>query len=137
MPTPTPSESPKKLTCFHDGDCPLCRLEINAMKKLDKKQQIEWVDIAKDKQALDEAGITYQQAMAGLHVVAHDDKVQDKHTHTNVKAFVALWKQLPYYRHLATVVEKTPLLLPLLERIYRVFARYRLRLTGRKQKGKS
>ena len=29
-----------KVTCFHDGECPLCNLEINGMKKLDKAGNI-------------------------------------------------------------------------------------------------
>jgi predicted DCC family thiol-disulfide oxidoreductase YuxK len=50
-----------KVTCFHDGECPLCNIEINAMKKLDKEGNINWVDITRDKAALAKAGSTNKQ----------------------------------------------------------------------------
>jgi len=127
MPT---QAKPTKLTCFHDGDCPLCRLEINAMKKLDKQQQIEWIDINTHQAALEAAGISYQQAMARLYVVDGEQNIQ-----TSVRAFIVLWKRLPYYRYLAVIVEKIPFLLPILEHAYRFFARHRLLLTGRRKAG--
>ena len=52
-----------KVTCFHDGECPICNIEIKAMKKLDKVGNINWVDISQDKVALAKAGLTYKQAM--------------------------------------------------------------------------
>lgn len=68
--------SAPKVTCFHDGDCPICNLEINAMKKLDAAVNIRWVDITQDKAALTEAGITYQQAMAKLQVIDEHQQLQ-------------------------------------------------------------
>ncbi|HSN23292.1 MAG TPA: DCC1-like thiol-disulfide oxidoreductase family protein, partial [Methylomicrobium sp.] len=44
--------STPKVTCFHDGECPICNIEIYAMKKLDKEGNINWVDISRDKAAL-------------------------------------------------------------------------------------
>jgi predicted DCC family thiol-disulfide oxidoreductase YuxK len=32
-----------KVACFHDGECPICNIEINAIKKLDKARNINWV----------------------------------------------------------------------------------------------
>jgi predicted DCC family thiol-disulfide oxidoreductase YuxK len=37
-----------KVACFHDGECPICNIEINAMKKLDKARKINCVDITND-----------------------------------------------------------------------------------------
>ncbi len=39
------------VTCFHDGECPICTLEINAMKKLDKAGNVNWIDITQDNTA--------------------------------------------------------------------------------------
>ena len=47
-----------KVTCFHDGECPICTIEINAMKKFDKAGNVKWVDITQDKTALGTAGLT-------------------------------------------------------------------------------
>jgi len=119
------NNSPKAV-CFYDGDCPLCKIEINAMRKVDKNNAIHWVDITKDKHALINAGITYQDAMDRIHVI--NDRQQML---TGVKGFLAVWQHLPYYRKLVPIVHHTPFLLPLIEAGYRLFARYRLILTGR------
>jgi predicted DCC family thiol-disulfide oxidoreductase YuxK len=116
------------LSCFHDGECPICNIEIDVMKKLDKQGNINWVDISKDKVALDKAGLSYSQAMAKLYVLdEHNNRM-----HSGVKGFLEVWKQLPYYRRLAPIVERVPLAIPILNFFYAIFARYRLVLTGKK-----
>jgi predicted DCC family thiol-disulfide oxidoreductase YuxK len=117
-----------KVTCFHDGECPICNIEIKAMKKLDKVGNINWVDISQDKVALAKAGLTYKQAMDRMHVIDENQQLQ-----SGVLGFLQVWKQLPYYRRIAPIIEYVPLLLPLMEICYRIFARYRLPLTGKKQ----
>ena len=122
------SKAPSQVTMYHDGDCPLCKFEVDAMQKLDIKKAIRWVDITKEKDALDEAGITYHQAMARIHV--QDDK---QNMLTGVRGFLAVWEHLPYYRRVVPIIRRVPLLLPLMEAVYTVFAKYRLPLTGKKQ----
>ena len=117
-----------KVTCFHDGECPICNIEINAMKKLDKAGNINWVDISQDKAALAEAGLTYKQTMDRMHVMDEHNQIQ-----SGVVGFLQVWKQLPYYRRLAPFIERVPFLLPLMEFFYTIFARYRLPLTGKDQ----
>ncbi len=68
--------SKPKVTCFHDGECPICAIEINAMKKLDKTGNVKWVDIAQDKTALATAGLTYQQAMEHMYVIDENQQLQ-------------------------------------------------------------
>jgi predicted DCC family thiol-disulfide oxidoreductase YuxK len=116
-----------KVTMYHDGDCPLCKFEVKTMQKLDTAKAIRWVDITKDKKALEDSGISYQQAMARIHV-----QDENQNMLSGVRGFMTVWKQLPYYRRIVPVIEHTPLLLPILESIYTVFARYRLPLTGKK-----
>jgi predicted DCC family thiol-disulfide oxidoreductase YuxK len=50
-----------------------------------------------------------------------------------VQGFLQVWKQLPYYRRIAPIIENLPGLLPLMEFCYGIFARYRLPLTGKAQ----
>ena len=119
------NNSPKAI-CFHDGDCPLCKIEINAMRKMDKNNAIRWVDITQDKHELIDAGITYQDAMDSIHVIDNQQQML-----MGVKGFLAVWQHLPYYRRLVPIVHHTPFLLPIMEAAYRLFARYRLTLTGR------
>ena len=120
-------EPPKKVTMYHDGDCPLCNYEVNIMKKLDLTKAIHWVDITKDKAALDEAGISYQQAMDKVHVRDENNMMQ-----TGVRGFILVWKKLPYYRRVVPIIEKVPFLLSIMEFFYSFFAKYRLQLTGKK-----
>lgn len=127
------TQNKPKLSCFHDGECPLCNIEIDLMKKLDHQRSIEWVDISKDKQALKNAGLTYEQAMAKIYVLDQDSKIM----RSGVHGFLEVWKQLPYYRRLAAIVEHVPLVLPILNFFYGIFARYRLVLTGKKLDNKA
>ena len=126
--TASPKPAAPKVTCFHDGECPICNIEINAMKKLDKDGNIRWVDISKEKSALVEAGLTYKQTMDRMHVID-----ENQHIQSGVLGFLKVWKHLPYYRRLAPIIENVPLLLPIMEFFYRLFARYRLPLTCKKQ----
>jgi predicted DCC family thiol-disulfide oxidoreductase YuxK len=86
------------------------------------------VDISQDKAALAKVGLTYKQTMDRMHVIDENQQLQ-----SGVLGFLQVWKQLPYYRRLAPVIENAPLLLPTLEFCYRIFARYRLPLTGKRQ----
>lgn len=122
----TETSSPHQAICYHDGECPLCQREIKLMKKVDKHSTIRWVDITKDTVALQEAGISYQQAMDRIHVIDTNQKLQ-----TGVRGFIALWENLPYYRRIVPFA-RLPVVLPILEMGYRLFARYRLVITGRK-----
>ncbi|PWQ97462.1 thiol-disulfide oxidoreductase DCC family protein [Leucothrix arctica] len=115
-----------KATVYHDGECPLCQKEVKLMQKIDVSKAIRWVDINKDKQALEDAGITFQQAMDRIHVADESQQL-----HTGVAGFMTAWQYLPYYRRIVPVIKHTPLLLPLMERVYNLFAKYRLRLTRR------
>ena len=122
------AEQTDRIVCFHDGDCPICNVEINSMKKLDKDGQIEWVDINHEQDRLAAAGITYKQAMDRIHVMDSAQNMQ-----TGVRGFLLIWKRLPYYRRLAVVVKKVPFLINIMEYGYRLFAYYRLPLTGKKR----
>lgn len=126
MSHPVPEKTQaKQVVCFHDGDCPICELEINFMKKIDQRKAIQWVDINKDKAALEQAGITYQQAMDQIHVMDANGMKQ------GVDGFVLIWQELPYFRRLVPLV-KLPVIGALMKLGYRLFAKYRLTLTGRK-----
>jgi hypothetical protein len=47
-----------KVICFNEGQCSICNIEINPMKKLDKAVNINWVDTTYDNNALAKAGLT-------------------------------------------------------------------------------
>ena len=126
------SSKEHSVVMYHDGECPLCKFEVKTMQKLDVSNAIHWVDITKDKAALVKAGISYEQAMARVHV-----QDENQNMLTGVAGFIQVWKHLPYYRSLAWVITHVPFLLTVSEFFYRWFAKYRLPLTGKKQLEKS
>jgi predicted DCC family thiol-disulfide oxidoreductase YuxK len=96
------------------------------MKKLDQyDNNIHWVDISKDHDELTKAGLNYEQAMSKMHVLDKDG------LKSGVDGFLVLWSTLPYYRRLVPIVNNVPLIKPMLECFYTLFARYRLKLTGK------
>ncbi|MCX7102810.1 MAG: hypothetical protein NTX38_15345 [Methylobacter sp.] len=65
------------------------------------------------------AGLTYQQAMSRMYVIDDYQQLQ-----SGVMGFIQGWKQLPYYRRIVPLIENVPLLLPVLEFCYSIFACY-------------
>lgn len=104
---------------FFDGGCPLCRREITHYQGLDTAALIEWVDIHAQPAALQPYNLSPATAMQRMHLRETDGRVV-----TGAYAFAALWRRLPYYRWLAALAS-VPGVLPLLDRLYSVFARWR------------
>lgn len=120
------SDKPHSATVYHDGECPICNVEINAMKRIDKAKHIKWVDISKDQAALDAAGLSYQQTMDRIHVQDENQQMI-----TGVDGFLIVWRHLPYFRRVVPIIQHTPGLRWLMEKGYVLFAKYRLKLTGK------
>lgn len=110
-----------KTTMFYDNGCPICRREVAHYQRLDHARRIRWVDICEEKQELKDIGLNETDAMAQLHAIDSNG-----HVVQGAWAFAAIWEALPHYRYLAKLV-RTLRLLPLLDRIYRPFARWRYR----------
>ena len=109
-----------QVTTFFDGGCPLCRREVQHYRRLDRDETVQWIDISAPGTQLDVYGISRDTAMARFHVLVNEKQMQ-----TGAAAFVALWSALPYYRWLAKLM-RIPGIIPLLERAYQLFARWRL-----------
>ncbi len=108
-------------TMFYDGGCPLCSREVDHYRQLDKLGRIKWVDIHAEPDVVDTLGVTYQQAMARLHVRDRTGRVQ-----TGAWAFAAIWEELPYYRWLARALRACGVL-AILDYAYQPFASWRLK----------
>ncbi len=109
----------QKAIVFYDGGCPLCRREIAHYRRVDRSGRIHWVDITRDQEALAAHGLAFGDAMARLHVLDREGIWQ-----TGVRAFIAIWTELPRYRWMAQGLQKLKLL-ALLERVYTPFAKWR------------
>lgn len=118
------------LTLLYDGGCPLCLREVTFLRRRDVRlhpgaPRLAFVDI--DDPAYDpaaHAGISYREAMGRIHAVAADGSVlQDVEVFRRAYQLVGLgWLYAP---------TRWPLLRPLVERLYALWAGARLRLTRR------
>ena len=108
-------------TVFYDGACPLCRREIAHYRRLRGAERLAWIDVASVNAPLATYGLSRERAMARFHVRDAAGRWQ-----TGAFGFAELWSHLPAYRWLARTLRSLGLL-PLLDRVYVRFARWRLR----------
>ena len=117
--------SAAQLTLLFDGACPLCMREVRFLKVRDLNKRIAFVDIdAQEYAAADHGGITYREAMGRIHALRADGTVlQDVEVFREAYRLVGLgWVYAP---------TRWPLIGPLVNGIYRLWASQRLRLTRR------
>ena len=108
-------------TVFFDGECPMCRREIDHYRHLRGADRLLWVDITREETMLEAHGLRRENAMARFHV-----RDASGIWHIGAWGFVELWSHLPAYRWLARLVRKLQLV-PVMDRIYNRFARWRLK----------
>ncbi len=106
---------------FYDGECPLCSVEINHYRRLDRGDNIHWVDITQQPELLEKHNLTREQAMQQLHVLD-----QDHQWMTGSYGFALMWSHLPGYRWLSLLIYRLRLL-RFLEPLYQRFARWRIK----------
>lgn len=114
-----------ELTLLYDGGCPLCLREVTFLKRRDQRQRLAFVDInATDYRSAEHQGITYREAMGRIHAVQADGTVlRDVAVFREAYRLIGLgWIYAP---------TRWPLLGPLADAAYGLWARWRLPLTGR------
>lgn len=122
------------LTILYDGGCPLCRREVTFLERRDHRRHanqttLAFVDIDRpdyDPQA--HQGITYREAMGRIHgVEANGTVLQDLAVFRRAYELVGLgWLYAP---------TRWPVVGPLAEGAYGLWARLRLAITGRPSLG--
>lgn len=120
---PQPAELP--FTLYFDGNCPLCVREIAFMRWLDRgKGNLLLVDIAAPDFDAEARGKSYVELMARIHgQLPSGEWVEGMEVFRRGYGAVGLgWLMAP---------SAWPVIGPLFDRLYRFFARNRLRLTGR------
>tara|TARA_B100000212_G_scaffold266411_1_gene205906 strand:- start:56 stop:451 length:396 start_codon:yes stop_codon:yes gene_type:complete len=113
-----------KLTFLYDGDCPLCVKETNFLKTKDTKKAINFVDISVDYIPENFKDISYKKAMANLHGILENGEIIFG---VDVLAYsyelVGLgWIYFP---------TKIPIISNFIRFLYKYWAKYRLKITGR------
>ena len=113
-----------KLIFLYDGACPLCLRETNFLKKKDLGNLINFVDISIGYFPENFKNISYSQAMSNLHGILSSGEII---CGVDVLAYsyelVGLgWIYFP---------TKLPIISNLIRFLYKYWAKYRLKLTGR------
>jgi len=109
---------------FYDGACPLCMREIRLLQGRDRRHRIRFVDIAADGFDATSVGLTWEALMARIHGRLPDGTLVE-----GVEVFRRLYTAIGLGRLVA--LTRLPGIRQLLDLAYRVFAKNRLRLTGR------
>ena len=116
--------TPPRFTVFFDGDCPLCRREIDWVRKKDRQRRIQFIDIASPDFRASNWGKSYPELMAQLHGMTPDGRWV-----LGVEVFRRLYTAAGFGWLVAPT--RLPLIRNGFDWGYRFFARHRLRLTGR------
>lgn len=109
---------------FFDGECPLCRREIDVLKRLDEHDDIRFTDIAAPGFDAAALGTTHAALMSRI-----QGRLPDGTWIEGVEVFRRLYDTVGF----GTLVRLTrlPGVSAVLDAAYAVFARNRLKLTGR------
>ena len=114
-----------KLTIFFDGECPLCKREVDFLQSKNQKGTLSFIDINTSDFSSDlKYGITYKQAMDRIHAMKSDGSViKDIKVFQEAYSLIGLgWIYAP---------TKLPILDKFIEFIYGLWAKYRLKITFR------
>lgn len=116
-----------QIQVFFDGDCPLCRREIDVLRRRDAgRGRIAFEDITTPGFDASKHGFEMAALMGRIHGVLPDGSVVD-----GVEVFRRLYAAVGLGWILAPT--RWPVLRPLADAIYRWFARNRMRITGRSE----
>jgi predicted DCC family thiol-disulfide oxidoreductase YuxK len=113
---------------FYDGDCPLCSREIATLRKLDRHERIAFTDIAAPHFDPSSLGLTHAQLMARIHGRTAQGQLVE-----GVEVFRQLYAAVGFGRLVAA--SRLPGVRTALDAAYTLFAKSRLRLTGRCETG--
>lgn len=108
-------------TVFYDGGCPICRREIDHYRKLDTGHNVNWCDIHAEPDAVEGSGVSFEDAMARLHVLDRQGALR-----SGAEAFTVIWDELRGWRWLAKLVRALRLIGPM-EWVYGIWLRRRER----------
>jgi predicted DCC family thiol-disulfide oxidoreductase YuxK len=109
---------------YYNNSCKICKAEIDLYKK-EKISEINWVDITNNQNAKIETSKNYKQLLRRLHV-KKDGKI-----FSGAKAFLLVWKKIPKYRILYSILS-LPIIFQIFSIVYEIVAFF-LFLKNRKQ----
>ena len=107
------------ISVFYDGKCGMCRREIAHYQKIAEAGKFQWVDIARDKDALISFNIAQAEALLYLHALDQSNRV-----HVGIDAFVLIWNNLPRWWILGLIFRNS-VLKKFASKLYIIFAKKR------------
>lgn len=110
---------PVKVKVWFDGACPLCQREIALMRRLDRDNAIDFVDVSED--ADPSCPIDQSELLARFHA-EEDGKVLN-----GAAAFAAMWRAIPSMRWLGQIARNRSML-RVLDWLYVRFLKVRPRI---------
>ncbi len=113
-----------EIEVFYDGGCPLCRREINMLRRADKHNRICFTDIDDATFNSQLLGKSYEQLMAQIH-----GRLADGSWVTGVETFRRLYAAIGFRKLVG--LTRLPGISQFMNLVYLVFAKKRLALTGR------
>ncbi len=113
---------------FFDGDCPLCIKEINLLRWLDKKQKIIFTDISTPEFNSESINLDWQTLMDKIHGRLPDGTIIE-----GVEVFRRLYSAVGF--SWLVWLTRLPIISNVLDWGYEVFAKNRLKWTGRCKDG--
>ena len=115
-----------QIKLLYDGECPLCVREVNFLTEKDAGRGIvKFIDIASpDYDPQDNAGIDFATAMGRIHAILPDGTVIK-----NIEVFRQVYERLGMDWIYA--ITKLPVIGAIADWVYKVWADWRLKLTGR------
>ena len=104
-------------TVFYNSACPVCDAGINAQKEKMTSCDVEWVDVHKNPDAVDELGTDLEFVRERLHVVDKAGRVS-----VGASAFAVLLANTPSQRIWAKLI-RLPVMEAFSNTIYNLFSR--------------
>ena len=91
-----------KIKVFFNDSCNICKMEIDHYKK-HSDDNLEWVDITNNQQAVNLTSKSKEELLRRLHVIDNGQVIG------GAKAFVIIWSKIPKYNFLAKILSFKPL----------------------------
>lgn len=114
-----------KVEVFYDGECPLCKREITMLRRRDRSNAIRFTNIADPHFDSSKIGVSHATLMAEIH-----GRLPDGSIIRGVEVFRRLYSAIGFNRLVR--ISQMPVVSPLLNAAYKVFAKVRLKLPGRR-----
>jgi predicted DCC family thiol-disulfide oxidoreductase YuxK len=113
-----------EIEVFYDGACPLCTREIDMLRRKDHARKIRFTDIAAPGFDAASVGVSWPTLMERIH-----GRLPDGTLIEGVEVFRRLYAAVGFGSLVAAT--RLPVVTQLLDLSYRVFAKNRLKFTGR------